>query len=598
MGFKQTFTISLVIGSVINSQIHIYADKKMSKDLLERNLKEEIMNSNDVLKFGEISKLEEDYNDNSEVKDVIIEWLKDNTTIYRGSDIYIEGSAVTTGSTIQDIGWSYQDIEGQDIISLSKKGNKAIVKAKNTGSAEIMAFAIDGSKKSREIVVRVEDYPTDDFSLSLISDNITPVQSVSGVLQVEANKAADWAEDKVDAIDLYLKKLATLGMLSNKSISLNSMYEFHTINITGEKVNTQIEVRVDRKDFDSYNDIVSMLKNIEQYNQPPTEPEPPVDPEIPPTEPEPPVEPEIPPTEPEPPVEPEIPPTEPEPPVEPEIPPTEPEPPVEPEIPPTEPEPPVEPEIPPTEPELPKYIVKEGEITQGLEEIKIIGGFGEKDNPIKIEIDKNLSTEDKVDVMSKYLDMLKKYKYLQIINVRETKEYSAYTIKVTNKLLKYGLKSGNNDFYIEIIVDKKDNSYKEIIAMLDQIDKNKDNQVAPDVKLEKPTKPNNLNENNKNKLEKIEKDNKVNLSSNTQQNNTSKVSLTNENNLDKSKDKKDNYNKLQKEIIYEKEEIIEKEENKFILITVAGASIGGLMLCSGNRIVNSAWLIELFRRKR
>ncbi|MGL5714609.1 MAG: hypothetical protein ACRCX2_16435 [Paraclostridium sp.] len=600
MGFKKNFTISLVIGSVINSQANIYANENLSKNVLDSKQKEEIVNTN------EVSNIEENQKGRSEVEDVVIEWLEDNTTIYTGADIYIEGSALTTGSTIQDVEWSHQDIEGEDVISLNENGNEAIISAISTGKSAIIAAATDGSEKSREIIVNVEDYPTDESYQSLISQNIMPVQSVAGVIQVEAS--SPFSNKEIEAIDIYLKKLATLGRLSHVSVKSNSMYEFHTIDIDGQSKNTQIEVRVDKLNQSSYTEIVKMLNDLEKYN---------ID--------EPPLEPEIPPTQPpvEPPVEPEIPPVEP--PLEPEIPPTQPpvEPPIEPEIPPTQPpvEPPVEPEIPPTDSDDSKYIVEEREVTQGIEGIEIIGGFGEFYNPIKIQVDKNLSTENKINVMGNYLSLLKESKDLQVVNIVETEEYSAYKIKVSGKLARFLSRGNKNDFYIEIIVNKNDDSYEPIISMLDDIEKKEGIEVEQE-EIKKPTKPNNVEGNkdelhrpqngneNLDKEKELQNNNKLDISTTIQvQSNTNKKILIDKNNINQLKDKDVQevvYNNqiqqksnLKEKVLEENEEITkELEINGVLLATVAGASLGGVTLGGANGRVNLNWLVELLRKKR
>ena len=112
------------------------------------------------------------------------------------------------------------------------------------------------------------------------------------------------------------------------------------------------------------------------------------------------------------------------------------------------------------------------EITQNLQNIIVLDGYGNEENPVKIEVNRELASINKIHTMDEYLKKLIKFKNLKVIEKRETFEYSIYKIRVQDKILSQVLKiNDNNDFYIEIIVDKNDKeSYKPIIEMLNKLD--------------------------------------------------------------------------------------------------------------------------------
>lgn len=191
-------------------------------------------------------------------KDVFIDGIPENSTLYVGADIKIKGY-VDSNATKKEIEWK---VTGKDnIIDFSKEGNKASIKGKEKGRVWVMARALDGSDRSREYTVNVSDYPLDNLSKSLISLNIVPVlKRRDSTLLVEVKRSLS-SEDKKKYLDNYFKSLVKLNKLKYNSSYLDDYYEYFSLNSGKNK----LEIRVDRFDS-SYSSIKNMILNIDKYN--------------------------------------------------------------------------------------------------------------------------------------------------------------------------------------------------------------------------------------------------------------------------------------------------------------------------------------------
>lgn len=191
-------------------------------------------------------------------KDVFIDGIPENSTLYVGADIKIKGY-VDSNATKKEIEWK---VTGKDsVIDFSKDGNKAYIKGKEKGRVWVMARALDGSDRSREYTVNVSDYPSDSLSKSLISLNIVPVLKRSdSTLLVEVKRSLS-LEDKKKYLDNYFKSLVKLNKLKYNSSYLDDYYEYFSLNSGKNK----LEIRVDRFDK-SYSSIKDMILNIDKYN--------------------------------------------------------------------------------------------------------------------------------------------------------------------------------------------------------------------------------------------------------------------------------------------------------------------------------------------
>ncbi|WP_194191542.1 hypothetical protein [Clostridium chrysemydis] len=191
-------------------------------------------------------------------KDVFIDGIPENSTLYVGADIKIKGY-VDSNATKKEIEWK---VTGKDsVIDFSKDGNKAYIKGKEKGRVWVMARALDGSDRSREYTVNVSDYPSDNVSKSLIALNIVPVLKRSdSTLLVEVKRSLS-LEDKKKYLDNYFKSLVKINKLKYNSSYLDDYYEYFSLNSGKNK----IEIRVDRFDI-SYSSIKDMILNIDKYN--------------------------------------------------------------------------------------------------------------------------------------------------------------------------------------------------------------------------------------------------------------------------------------------------------------------------------------------
>ncbi len=323
-------------------------------------------------------------------EEVFIEWIYDNSIIYVGADIEVEAN-VNEEATVKDIEWKFTGDE--NIINSAIQGNKVTLTAINKGNIEVMAYAIDGSFASREIMLSIDDYPSDEISQLLIGTNITPIQrtfvnGINDLLQVEVNKSIS-KDDKVSAMGGYLKKLSELGNLNDgykKAESDN--YEYYIININ-DLNSSEIEIRVEKNDT-SYIKIKDMIINASRYNDnldneensqsenPNGEGNEDID---------------------------------------------------------TSKEEETENEF--EEDNLEENTdskIPEIEITQGVDGIIILGGEGIKEEePVIVGIKEELTSKEKIQVMDKYLKVLKKNKRLKLIRREDSKDYTAYILKVNRK---------------------------------------------------------------------------------------------------------------------------------------------------------------------
>lgn len=422
MNLKRVLTHLLIISSVVNLNVVAYA---------ETNVKDEekyILNNNTE-------------DNRALAEEVFIEWIYDNSIIYVGADIEVEAN-VNEEATVKDIEWKFTGDE--NIINSAIQGNKVTLTAINKGNIEVMAYAIDGSFASREIMLSIDDYPSDEISQLLIGTNITPIQrtfvnGINDLLQVEVNKSIS-KDDKVSAMGGYLKKLSELGNLNDgykKAESDN--YEYYIININ-DLNSSEIEIRVEKNDT-SYIKIKDMIINASRYNDnldneensqsenPNGEGNEDID----------------------------------------------------------------TPKEEETENEFEEDNLEENtdskipeiEITQGVDGIIILGGEGIKEEePVIVGIKEELTSKEKIQVMDKYLKVLKKNKRLKLIRREDSKDYTAYILKVTEKI-EFLRKTEEliNDFFIEIRVNKNDKeSYESIISMLDKIDNNNNQTVESNKK--------------------------------------------------------------------------------------------------------------------
>lgn len=359
------------------------------------------------------------------VTDVFIDGIHENSILYVGADIVINGY-VNEEAIVQEISW--QLTGDSNIVDFDTYGNRGKITARAPGTVWVMARATDGSDKAREYAVKVEEYPEDTLSKELISNNITPIQkrtilSNINIIQVEVNKNIQLLEEKVSVLEDYIKNLATLGTLSNGEITSDEDYEYYIIDISGRKV----EVRVDKKD-DSYSSLKNILLDVSKYigdivdtdkeeeesagsdnsfdldSSETTKP----------------------------------------------------------------PENDNGSGVDSTE--KPK---DEDIATPGGDNIVVLGGDGtSEDNPIIVTTEDKLTSEEKVDSIRAYLMELETMKQLYFIRKFDTNEYTSYIFKVSEKSVGYRLlrQASKNDFYIEIRVNKNDEeSYKPIIEMLEDI---------------------------------------------------------------------------------------------------------------------------------
>ncbi|MGG7162187.1 hypothetical protein [Clostridium ihumii] len=499
MSSKIGIALSLVIGITLSTYSNVYA--KYNTNVSNRDFEEK----------------------KKEIKDLHIKWLDENTTFYLGGDIIVE--AYVNGEKNENILWSIRELDGKtNVVNLDAVGSKAILYANNVGRAEIIASTSDNTDSMRHIVVDVKQYSNDDFNNDLISSNIIPVLSKNITssqksLQVEVDKNIS-TNEKIEKLDVYLKKLSKLGKLANESINLeHDEYEMHTITID-EINNIKLEIRLEKND-ESYEQMREKLINIEKYNEENSTEDDNLgeegnsnedgnlggeegnsngdgnlgdeegnsnedgnlggeegnsnedgnlggeggnpnedgnlgeeegnsnedgnlgggegnsnedgnlgggegnsnedsnlggedensseDENL-------------------------------------------------------------------DEEENNKFEdvfkVPKSEITQNLKNMIILDGYGNEENPVRIEVNRELASINKIHTMDEYLKKLIKFKNLKVIEKRETSEYSIYNIRVQDKILSQVLKiNDNNDFYIEIIVDKNDKeSYKPIIEMLNKLD--------------------------------------------------------------------------------------------------------------------------------
>lgn len=518
MNFRKTVITSLIMASILNSQVN--AHEKISVNSMEDRLKSISINKKEL------------------VNDIQIKWLNENTIFYIGADMPID-ACVNEEASEKNIIWRVNDLDNKsNVIKLnSKENNKAILEAMKEGRAEIMALAMDDSDATREITVNVKDYSTDDPNKLLISHNIIPIQSRNisqdkKMLQVEVKRDINYNE-KINAIDTYLSKLAKLGQLTSEKTNLeHEDYEFYTINNSGLN-EVEIEVRLDKKD-DSYSYIKDKLINIDQIDGLDEQEELDKD------------------------------------------------------------------ETLPEKPPIDENDLEEeneesdNDLTDKIDKIIILGGEGTEDNPIYMEVNKNLTSKEKIDAMSEYLQLLQQSKNLEVIDIKETSKYSAYKIKVSEKMSK-----NKNDFYIEIIVDKEDKeSYKAIISMLNKINKsdkeniNSNNDGSSEAQSEdKDFNKNDINESN-NKEEHTNTDDGT--SSNSVNNESEVIEINSANkekeygneskyNTNLSTEKDDKLEKINDEKIKDnnlkKEYSINKgNSSKYILTTAAGTFIGGIAI--------------------
>ena len=454
MSIKIGITLSLVIGITLSTYSNVYA--QYNTNVSSRDFEEK----------------------NKEIKDVHIKWLDENTTFYLGGDIIVE--AYVNGEKNENILWSIRELDGKtNVVNLDALGSKAILYANNVGRAEIIASTTDNTDSMRHIVVNVKQYSNDDFNNDLISSSIIPILSKNitssqKLLQVEVDKNIS-TNEKIEKLDVYLKKLSKLGKLANESINLeHDEYEMHTITID-EINNIKLEIRLEKND-ESYEQMREKLINIEKYNEENSTEDDNLgeegntnedgnlggeegntnedgnlggeegnsneDGNL------------------------------------------------------------GEEEGNSNEDENlggeegnsnedgnlggedensnedennkfeDVFKVPKSEITQNLQNIIVLDGYGNEENPVKIEVNRELASINKIHTMDEYLKKLIKFKNLKVIEKRETFEYSIYKIRVQDKILSEVLKiNDNNDFYIEIIVDKNDKeSYKPIIEMLNKLD--------------------------------------------------------------------------------------------------------------------------------
>ncbi|WP_027634899.1 hypothetical protein [Clostridium butyricum] len=410
MNLKKVLIHLLIISSVVNLNVVAYAETSVKDE------EKYILNNNTE-------------DNRALAEEVFIDWIYDNSIIYVGADIEVEAN-VNEEAAVKDIEWKFTGDE--NIVNLDIQKNKVILTAINKGNIEVMAYAIDGSFASREIMLSIDDYPSDEISQLLIGTNITPIQrifvnGINQLLQVEVNKSIS-KDDKVNAVDEYLKKLSVLGNLNDgykKAESDN--YEYYIINID-DLNNIELEIRVDKNDT-SYMKIKDMIINASGYNnhldnEENSQSENPNgegngDIDI------------------------------------------------------------------PKEEELEEDNIEENtdlkipeiEITQGVDGIIILGGEGlNEEEPVIVGIKEELTSKEKIQVMDKYLKTLKKNKKLKLIRKEDSKDYTGYILKVTEKIESLRrTEELKNDFFIEIRVNKDDKeSYESIISMLDKIDNEND----------------------------------------------------------------------------------------------------------------------------
>ncbi|MGL5694428.1 MAG: hypothetical protein ACRCXA_10135, partial [Peptostreptococcaceae bacterium] len=202
----------------------------------------------------------------NQINEIFIKGISENSTFYIGADIEIDAD-VNEDSVDKNIDWI---LNNSNIIELNKHdndSNEANIRAINNGEVEVMARSKDDRFISREVNLKVENYPNDDESMSLISSNIVPIQCIGildKVLQIEVNRNIS-VDEKINSIDNYLKKIKLLGRLNLESINKeNKKYEFYKISILG-KANLKLEIRVDVSDA-SYLKIKDMMMNLGFYN--------------------------------------------------------------------------------------------------------------------------------------------------------------------------------------------------------------------------------------------------------------------------------------------------------------------------------------------
>lgn len=404
-------------------------------------------------------------------KEVFIEGLYDNSTMYIGGNTKISGY-VDGGATNKNIQWQITG-NSNGIIGFSSNGNIGNITAKSEGKVWIMARATDGSDMAREYTVNVGGYPTDAVNQSLIGNNIKPIlkRNLNGgntVLRVEVNSGLSTSNKRL-SVENYLRKLSQQGILSNRNIYSDSIYEYYEIKVNSKN----IEVRVEKSDS-SYSTLKSILSDVSIYNDGGTEVKPPGEIEKPPIEDgnniKPPVEsggssdkkPEISDKD-------------------------------KSEIsdninevyPSQENEeitlnPSKQDELIGKQQVICEPINTKENITLGVNNIINIGGTGESvEDSFIIMAKEDLSSIEKAEAIKNYIKTLSENRSMRFIKKEDTEEYISYIFKVSNKLsyvaqrLSTTIKESknSNDFYIEIRVDKNDKeAYEPIIEMLDEID--------------------------------------------------------------------------------------------------------------------------------
>ncbi|MGL5541209.1 MAG: hypothetical protein ACRDBX_06225, partial [Erysipelotrichaceae bacterium] len=93
-----------------------------------------------------------------------------------------------------------------------------------------------------------------------------------------------------------------------------------------------------------------------------------------------------------------------------------------------------------------------------------IEGSGSKEDPFVVEANKGFTSQEKINALGLYLDLLKQEHRLQVVSTLDETDAKTYVVKLVHQMSK-------NDFYVEIIVDKQDEAaYEPMIQMLNQLD--------------------------------------------------------------------------------------------------------------------------------
>lgn len=374
------------------------------------------------------------------VEDIEISNLYDNTTFFLGSTIDIEARVTNSNASIKDIQW---DLNKRGFIDLKQNGNRAIIKAINIGETEVIARAKDSSNVSRHINLHIKSYPKSGQGESYINDNIVPIMEVginSKTLYVEVNKSIS-ASSKVAYLENYLRKLAIKGELKVNSITKDAgVYDFYEI-LVGNSSSYKVCIRVDVNDS-SYSAMKNVFTNISMYtpsengnsenetggndntntnlNSNGSSNNNEAD----------------------------------------------------------ENKPNIENTNKPSEGNHKEELIEKEEDKLDIEndfkeEITIIDkGAGTEENPLKIEVNKILSLDGKINAIRSLLNRMATDNNIFLTSVSESNDYVAYKIKVAEKS---SSNANINNFFIEILVDKNDEeSYVSIIEMLNKIEKEND----------------------------------------------------------------------------------------------------------------------------